>query len=113
VLPRAQSVAQGPVQPSGSPAYPPTHVPAYQLSSEQWIGQRVLLAVGVVALILAAGYLLRLSFDRGWISPLLRCVGGAGAGFVVGALGWRLHSRYRTYGAALIGCGQARWSCSE
>ena len=77
------------------------------LSSEQWIGQRVLLAVGVVALILAAGYLLRLSFDRGWISPLMRCVGGAGAGLVVGAIGWRLHSRYRTYGAALIGCGAA------
>jgi uncharacterized membrane protein len=61
----------------------------------------------VVALILAAGYLLRLSFDRGWISPLMRCVGGAGAGLVVGAIGWRLHSRYRTYGAALIGCGAA------
>jgi uncharacterized membrane protein len=77
------------------------------LSSEQWIGQRLLLAVGVVALILAAGYLLRLSFDRGWISPLMRCVGGACTGVVVGAVGWRLHGRYRTYGAALIGCGAA------
>jgi uncharacterized membrane protein len=77
------------------------------LSSEQWIGQRVLLAVGVVALILAAGYLLRLSFDRGWISPLMRCIGGALAGGIVGGLGWRLQSRYRTYGAALIGCGAA------
>jgi uncharacterized membrane protein len=26
-------------------------------------------------------------------------------GGVVGAIGWRLHQRYRTYGAALIGCG--------
>jgi len=67
----------------------------------------VLLAVGVVALILAAGYLLRLSFDRGWISPLMRCIGGATAGFTVGALGWYFHPRYRTYGAALIGCGAA------
>jgi uncharacterized membrane protein len=77
------------------------------LSSEQWIGQRVLLAVGVVALILAAGYLLRLSFDRGWISPVMRCIGGAFSGVIVGAIGWRLHPRYRTYGAALIGCGAA------
>jgi uncharacterized membrane protein len=77
------------------------------LSSEQWIGQRVLLAVGVVALILAAGYLLRLSFDRGWISPIMRCIGGALSGIVVGAVGWRLQSRYRTYGAALVGCGAA------
>jgi uncharacterized membrane protein len=56
---------------------------------------------------LAAGYLLRLSFDRGWISPVMRCIGGACAGAVVGAVGWRLQPRYRTYGAALIGCGAA------
>jgi uncharacterized membrane protein len=86
---------------------PRPRVPASPLSSEQWIGQRVLLAIGVVALILAAGYLLRLSFDRGWISPLMRCIGGAAAGFGVGAVGWYLHPRYRTYGAALIGCGAA------
>ena len=86
---------------------PRPRFPASPLSSEQWIGQRVLLAIGVVALILAAGYLLRLSFDRGWISPIMRCVGGAVAGIVVGAVGWRLQPRYRTYGAALIGCGAA------
>jgi uncharacterized membrane protein len=37
----------------------------------------------------------------------MRCVGGATAGLAVGALGWHLHARYRTYGAALIGCGAA------
>src|SRR5687767_1889007 len=72
---------------------------------EQWIGQRGLLAIGVVALLMATGYLLKLSFERGWISPVMRCVGGALLGGVVGAIGWRLHQRYRTYGAALIGCG--------
>ena len=72
---------------------------------EQWIGQRGLLAVGVFALILAAGYLLKLSFDRNWISPTLRCFGGVVAGVLVGGLGWRLEPRYRTYGAALIGAG--------
>jgi uncharacterized membrane protein len=77
------------------------------LRSEEWIGQRGLLAIGVLALILAAGYLLKLSFDRGWISPFVRCVGGAIAGGVVGALGWRMLARYRTYGASLIGCGAA------
>lgn len=94
--------------PSRGPAAPPLpRVPASPLSSEQWIGQRVLLAVGVVALILAAGYLLRLSFDRGWISPMMRCLGGALSGIAVGAIGWRLQPRYRTYGAALVGCGAA------
>jgi uncharacterized membrane protein len=65
----------------------------------------VFLGIGVVALLLAAGYLLKLSFDRNWISPAMRCIGGALAGLAVGALGWRLESRYRTYGAALVGAG--------
>jgi hypothetical protein len=82
-------------------------VPRLTIDPEKWIGERGLLAVGVVALILAAGYLLKLSFDRGWVSPLMRCIGGAIAGIIVGALGWRLESRYRTYGAALVGCGAA------
>ena len=75
------------------------------LTSEQWIGQRVFLGIGVAALLGAAGYLLKLSFDRNWITPVMRCLGGVGAGVVVGAIGWRLHGRYRTYGAALIGAG--------
>ena len=76
--------------------------------NEQWLGQRGLLAVGVTFVILAAGYLLKLSFDRGWISPLMRCVTGAFAGGAIGYLGWYLHGRgTRTYGAALIGCGAA------
>jgi uncharacterized membrane protein len=88
------------------------------LDPEEWVGQRGLLAVGVVAMILAAGYLLKLSFDRGWISPALRCAGGALAGGGVAVLGWRLHARYRTYGAALVGCGAAIvylavWSASR
>jgi hypothetical protein len=78
------------------------------LLNEQWLGQRGLLAVGVTFVILAAGYLLKLSFDRGWVSPLIRCVGGTLAGLGIGGLGWRLHGRgVRMYGAALVGCGAA------
>ena len=81
-------------------------VPASAVSiDERWIGQRGLLAVGVVALLMATGYLLKLSFERGWIPPVMRCIGGALLGGIVGAIGWRLHQRYRTYGAALVGCG--------
>ena len=78
------------------------------VDSEQWFGQRGLLAVGVIFLILAAGYLLKLSFERGWVSPGARCIGGALAGLAVGTIGYRLHRKgLSTYGAALIGCGAA------
>jgi uncharacterized membrane protein len=87
------------------PASGRTANPFPSLGSERWIGQRVFLGIGVVALLAAAGYLLKLSFDRGWISPVMRCVGGIVAGLAVGALGWRLEPRYRTYGAALVGAG--------
>jgi hypothetical protein len=76
--------------------------------TEQWLGQRGLLAVGVVFVILAVGFLLKLSFERGWISPLVRCVGGVVIGAGLGGLGWRLHGKgVRVYGASLIGTGAA------
>ncbi|MFN8650710.1 MAG: DUF2339 domain-containing protein [Gemmatimonadales bacterium] len=85
-----------------------TSVPRGTLINEEWLGTRGLLAVGVIFLVLAAGYLLKLSFDRGWVSPLVRCVTGAITGAGIGLLGWRLHGKgYRTYGAALIGAGGA------
>ncbi|HEU5357770.1 MAG TPA: DUF2339 domain-containing protein, partial [Gemmatimonadales bacterium] len=76
------------------------------LDGEQWVGQRGLLAVGVTALVLALAYLLKLSFDRGWVSPAVRCTGGALVGVLVGGIGWRLERRgFRSYGAALVGAG--------
>ncbi|MBA3257963.1 MAG: DUF2339 domain-containing protein, partial [Gemmatimonadales bacterium] len=98
--------ALGPA-PRASPPAPPQVRPSSLLPdfTEQWIGQRALLAIGVFALLMATGYLLKLSFDRGWIPPVARFAGGAVLGGIVGAVGWRLHPRYRTYGAALIGCG--------
>jgi uncharacterized membrane protein len=103
VTPAAPSLP--PVSTPSAPAAPLRDRPASRLTSEQWIGQRGLLAIGVAALITAMGYLLKLSFDRNWITPVMRCVGGVAAGLIVGGIGWRLHARYRTYGAALIGCG--------
>lgn len=104
--PEAPPPALGPA-PRPSPPAPPSARPSALLPdfTEQWIGQRALLAIGVFALLMATGYLLKLSFDRGWIPPIARCAGGAVLGGIVGAIGWRLHPRYRTYGAALIGCG--------
>lgn len=101
--PQARVTAPPPRPPR--PPGPPARAPVF---TEQWLGQKGLLAVGVVFVVLAAAYLLKLSFDRGWISPLTRCVGGAITGTLIGVGGWRLYHRgLKTYGAALIGAGAA------
>lgn len=109
-LAAAESMSPQPrdTRPAGTTAPPvPRRSPRRSLLTEEWIGQRGLLAVGVTALILAAAYLLRLSFERGWVSPLARCVMGMGGGLAVAVIGARLHARFRQYGSALIGCGAA------
>ena len=94
--------------PAATPVARPSDRGGLAVGTEQWFGQRGLLAAGVFLLILAAGYFLKLAFDRGWISPLLRCAGGGVFGLTVAVTGWRVHERgLRTYGAALIGCGAA------
>jgi uncharacterized membrane protein len=73
---------------------------------EQWVGQRGLLIVGVLALLATGGFLLKYAFDRGWILPWVRVAGAIviGAGVMVG--GDRFVGRgLRRYGAALIGAG--------
>jgi uncharacterized membrane protein len=88
------------------PFDPPPPRAREELINEKWLGQRGLLAVGVVLVLLAVGYLLKLAFDRGWISPALRCAGGVVAGLATAAIGARLLQRgVRTYGAAVIGLG--------
>ena len=104
--PRAEQPQRLPPRPA--PGIRPPGVSAPIRDTEQWLGQRGLLAMGVLLVVLAAAYLLKLSFERGWISPAVRCAGGALAGLAVGATGWRLEGRgLRVYGSALIGTGAA------
>src|SRR5437773_8060523 len=73
---------------------------------EQWVGERGLLAVGVVALVAAGGFFLKYAFERGWISPWLRVVGAAVAGIGLGVWGDRLIAQgLRRYGAGIIAAG--------
>jgi len=96
---------------SGKPA--PSKLPTFAAKSltgasdlEQWFGQRGLLAVGVAALLIAAGLFLKYAIDRGWIPPLVRSVSAVVGGIGLAAWGHeRILRGMRRYGAAMIGAG--------
>ncbi len=66
--------------------------------SERWLGP-----IGVGFVVLATAFLLKLSFDRGWITPGLRLGAGFGAGGLFLFLGWRLGPTRRVLEQALSG----------
>jgi uncharacterized membrane protein len=70
--------------------------------SEQWLGR-----VGIGFVVLALAFLLKLSFDRGWITPTLRLAFGFGAGIALLAVGLRLEASRRRLAQTLMGGGVA------
>jgi len=103
--------------PAGEAAPPGREVPAEPAPAgrpgpgpdvEQWLGQRGLLVIGLLALVVSAAFLLQYAFERGWISPLFRILAGLSVGGVLWWQGERLVGRgMRHYGAALVGGGGA------
>ena len=80
--------------------------PRRTLGIEEWLGTRGLLAVGVLALLLAAGFFLKYAFDRGWIAPWVRATGAFLAGGALAVVAERWVARgLRGYGLALVGAG--------
>ncbi len=78
------------------------------LSVEFAVATNWLIRLGVVIVVAAVGFGLRLSIDRGWVPPLGRVVLGllAGAGMI--AAGLRLLGpKYRLFGQGMIGGGLA------
>ena len=73
---------------------------------EQWIGQRGLLGVGVLALLATGGFFLNYAIQHGWIPPAVRAAGAIAAGAALAVWGDRLVRRgMLRYGAAIIGGG--------
>jgi uncharacterized membrane protein len=80
--------------------------PRAALDWEQWVGQRGLLVVGVLALLATGGFFLNYAIQHGWIPPVVRATGAIIAGIALAAWGDRLVRRgMARYGAAIIGGG--------
>ena len=73
---------------------------------EQFLGARLLSWVGGLVLFLAVAFFVKLSFERGWISPVMRVLSGAifGTGLILGGIGLR-GGRSRTTGLTMVGTG--------
>lgn len=73
---------------------------------EAFLGGRLLLIIGVVALLFATGYFLKLAIDEGWIDEKGRIALGCAAGVVSLVVGFRLQTRgLSVFGQALMGLG--------
>jgi len=73
---------------------------------EQWIGQRGLLIVGVLALLATGGFFLNYAIQHGWIPPVVRASSEILGGAALAVWGDRLVRRgLLRYGAAIIGGG--------
>lgn len=84
------------------PPLPPSRV----VDWEQWVGQRGLLVVGVLALLATGGFFLNYAIQHGWIPPVVRAAGAVVAGAALAVWGDRLVRRgMLRYGAAIIGGG--------
>lgn len=73
---------------------------------ESFLGGRVALVVGVIAVLFAVGFFLKVAFERGWFPPEARVVASALAGVAALVVGDRLRARGLTaFGHAIMGGG--------
>ena len=97
-------------EPERAAAFPPPIRPAAAgargVSLESFVGGRVLLVVGVIAVLFALAFFLRIAIDREWIGPPMRIGLGVAAGLALLAVGDRLrHRGLAVFGHGLMGAG--------
>lgn len=75
--------------------------------TEAQFGQKWLLIIGVVIMVLGIGYFLKYSFDRNWISPVVRILMAYGVGGALLGVGDWFRRKHGNFGLCLTGGGIA------
>jgi uncharacterized membrane protein len=99
------AAASPPPPPPAAPAFAPAEPPPAGPSWEERLGARLPVWIGAIALVLAAAFLVKLSFDKGWIGPTVRVTLGAlfGVSLLVGGELMRRSSRQIAQGLTAAG----------
>ena len=121
-LERMQEIAVPPPEPTPAPPFEPTTVPptvvppspeaaprpaAKVKEWEQILGGNWLARIGVLALIIGAGFFLKFAFDQNWLGPTGRVILGIVAGLAMLGGGHYWRKRYPTFAQAMSGGGIA------
>ena len=104
-LPALDAVSAPASSPASDPAFRPVLAPGFNW--EQFMGAKIFAWVGGFALFLGVIFFVKLSIERGWISPELRTALGfvTGAGLVVGGVVMHRRPRYTTLAQTLCATG--------
>jgi uncharacterized membrane protein len=90
---------------SSEPA-PAAKVAVPERSWEQKIGQKWMLIVGLVVLLLGGVFFLKFAYDQGWINPVMRVISATIAGLAIIMIGeWTLRRRLTYFAAGMFGAG--------
>jgi len=94
---------------SPTPTAPPIEKPpARSEAMEVVIGRTWLNRIGALILLLGIGFFVKYSFDKGWISPTIRCCIGAAIGLALVAAGEiSLRRKLQSFAVGLLGAGTA------
>lgn len=92
--------------PQGIPVrMPPPSGLSKKTTLEGTVGIRWMVVTGVIALLIALGFELRLAMNKGWLTEPIRCALGVMMGLGFFAAGSRLRERYPRYGEVLMSGG--------
>ena len=107
-LPAAPVEIDGGTPAPATPPAPPASAKLDGKRLESVIGERWLVRVGAVVLVLGLGFLYKYSVEHGWVPPIWRVIGGGLGGLLIWTLGSTfLRQGRQALGQGFIGCGSA------